>query len=743
MQTVSAPYTLETAKRSQAPAYLARLFHVTKAGKAAEFPFSRDLTTFQVLGTNRPQLACLRTPAGNTQTIDTENGRSSVGTFTFALVDLLGEVSRYMANPACTLATALPNDNTALTVSVNEDIAGYPALGTLVVGLARERIRYTSRNPATKTFSGITRGVDNSTRIAQPVGTAVGNGEQIRAGQRIQLYAGYQNLAFDDWASFARMEITSTASDSAAGYTIQTADVQRFMRQFMLLTATQEAPIPFAGNPIDVLLTWLMASGTAAQSTGTVQAVSPNTLTGVGTAFLSFLRPGDYVGVGVGTTSFQVLQVAAVASDTSLTTVTPVTATAAGLSYLRAGDNGKYDVMDGTNGLALPASFVDTAGIEALRTSDFAGQIYEYLLSAPVEGKSFIESELKTMNCYPVVLRDGRWSLRRYKPVVPGVTVAVAGLTEDDILSWSWGGGEERIINVAEFQYDWNLPAAADDYTTRQRYKALDSIDKFGARPAFKISALGIRSTLGGQAMVDDRAFQLFKRFSDPPAVLQVALRYGRHLLEPGDIVSVTHRLIPNRATGVRGLAGGLFEIRDIRPAFGATAGQSGLVMTLLDVGNQVIPQVPVSDGTENNLQTLLVNRAAFYDVTAIAVSATGLEVQTASVTVTLQRDTDSILINARQSIQATLPNPTDYTTSRIRLTSIAGTLLDGISPPSFAVSSGKSVSASSLGVVAHDILYSPATTGPVTVIMSVIPSASGAGGTASSRSLTVTVRSR
>jgi len=745
MQTVAAAYSLELAKRSQATAYLIRVFHVPKAGRVAAYAFSKDFTTGAVTGTGRPYLACLRTPAGNTQTVEPEQGRSSRGVLTYALVDLLGEISRYMANPPATLRIALAADQLAGTVEVNEDISGYPAIGTIALGAAPERVRYAGINASLKQFTGINRAVDGTTLAAHAVGATVQNGEQIRAGQRVSLFAGYQGIGFADWAPVATMEVTATGSDSAAGYTIQTQDMQRFMRQFMLLTATQEVPLKFGGNPLDVLLAWLCSSGTGVISTGTVQGTAPNTVTGSGgTVFLSFLLPGDYVGIGSETTDFQVVQVASVTSDTVFTTVGTIASTAAGLSYVRAGENGKYDVLSGTNGLVVPAAFADITGIEALKASDFAGQKYSYSLTAPVEGKSFIERELKTMNVYPVILRTGAWSLRRYRPATQGVTPAVAALTEDDLLSWQWAGGESQILNVCEFQYDWNISsAAADDYSTRQRYKALDSINKYGARPAFKITALGIRTALGGQAILDDRAFQLFKRYADPPAVLQVAVRYSRHVLEGGDLISVTHRLIPNRRTGLRGMTAQLFEIRDIRPAFGATAGQSGLVMTLLDIGNQTIPAAPVSDGAENNLQTLIVNRASFFNDADVAVSAVGTEVQTASVTVTLVRTTDSLIVNARQSIDATLANIADYTTPRIRKTSIAGTLLDGVSPPTFATSVGKSSSVTSLGVVAHDFLYEPNTTGPITIIMSIIPSASGAGGVVRSRSLTVTVRSR
>jgi predicted RecA/RadA family phage recombinase len=264
------------------------------------------------------------------------------------------------------------------------------------------------------------------------------------------------------------------------------------------------------------------------------------------------------------------------------------------LTSTGTGLNGAYDVLPAVNGLKMPQVFVDVAGIETLRATEFPSDTYSYSIVDPQEGKKFFEKDLlQSLNCYPLVTQDGKLTIKRYKRYVPPGNI-VATLTEQDIISWGWNAGDSNIINVVEFDYDFNQSVASPgEYALRQVYTKVASYNRYGAKPRLLIQSMGIRKANGAQTILDDRAFEVFRRFSEPPAQLSVECFYRNHCLEPGDQVQVTHPNILNINTGLRGLVGEVFEVVNMSPGFDA----GRVTLQLLWVASILPITPPTSDG--------------------------------------------------------------------------------------------------------------------------------------------------
>jgi hypothetical protein len=737
LKVESPEYAVARARLAHRPVYIAQPYHVTRAGLPTEWPFTRGFASGAIQGATRGYLEVLGRPSGNTQTVEPEEGRSTIGSFTLPLQDSDGEILRYLSDPRVALAHEL-SGSLALRpayIQGQTSIAGYPAVGTLQIG--PERIRYRRRDDTTNRFVDLEWAVDGTAPQGHGLNTVIHNGEQLRAGQRIQLLAGYRDLPESSFLAFARMEITGVGlSNDAVTYTISAADFQRFLRQ-VVFPATQEAIIEIQGHPLDIALRMLLSTGTAAVSTGTVQMKRPNVVVGIGTEFLSFIRSGEILVVAPFTADDRVLTVASVESSTRLYTVEPIDAdSAVGLGYRRAGIAGRYDVFNRSWSVVAPAPFVDIAGIEALRDGRFPDTEMHFRLNAPEDGKEFIEREIfKPLNLFPFVTQTGAYSAK----VSEGRTsTPVVTLDEDQIIGWAWQGGEDRIINQVEVQYDWNEDEAPNSFGLRQRYSALASIEKYGRKPPLKMDSKGLHTDLDVQTELDRWAFETFQRFSEPPPRLQLVVRYGNHVVDVGETVAVTHKRIPDVQSGMRGLVTSRFQVRDIRPLFGA---EGKVVMTLLQVGRETIDE-PIGDPIELARTDLVIQRAAFFNSDSVVLTLDE-ETLTASVTVTLTSIGDTLHITGRQYISSAAASSPRDVTSRIRVGTLTGELLDGIMPQSFlhatAATKGGSDTFARRGIVKHDVLYSPQTTGPITILMTGL--AAIANGAARDRALTVTVR--
>ena len=517
-KTETAGHATERVKLQTTPRAIVRVSHVKAYGDATSYPFSVDFTTGAVLSPPRPIVSNIQQIGGNTQVVEPEQGRSSIGTFNILFVDVDGVMLKYLSSPPLTLNGAHTSGVT--TITVNQDTSGYPDLGTLELTTAGvvERVRYTSKNDVAKQYLGCTRGVDGTTAAAHNSADQVRNGEEIRPGQRVQILGGYAPSLAADYMSICLMEVSARRLLSD-GVTIQLSvtDVQRALRRKVFLLATAKDPVVLTGNPFTLALQIMTSTGAAT--------------------------------------------------------------------------NGAYDVLPAENGLAIPQGLIDVAGIAALRDASYAGQVYSFSIVGEAQGKEALEQEIwKTTNTFPFVTQEGKFSVRRYAGLTGTASVT---LDESSIIGFEWSLGDGHIINVVAFEYDWNEPRAKGQYATRQSYAHAASIEKYGKRPTLPVQSQGIKTSNGGQAIADDRAREVIRRYATPPPVLTLLVFFRHHVIDIGDKVAVTHSKIPNILTGLRGLTAALFEVLDVTPDL-----VNGRVqLMLLWIGGITDPGAPSSTG--------------------------------------------------------------------------------------------------------------------------------------------------
>jgi hypothetical protein len=88
------------------------------------------------------------------------------------------------------------------------------------------------------------------------------------------------------------------------------------------------------------------------------------------------------------------------------------------LTSTGTGLNGQWDILAAENGLGIPLDFIDWEGI-AIAVAEFPADGYCFTLIGPEMAKGWLEDQIfKTVNAYPLVLQDGRLTVRLYTPVL-------------------------------------------------------------------------------------------------------------------------------------------------------------------------------------------------------------------------------------------------------------------------------------------------------------------------------------
>lgn len=290
MRAETSAYRAQRKLWATQPRLFLRAFYIPAFDSTLEFPFSRDFSSGPVVGATTEKLVVIRRATGNPQRVDPIAGSSDIGILTVELVNIGGEIVRYIADPALPLAAALtttPSD----PVKVVGDGSGYPKKGTLQIDA--EDIKYTGYSFASgeTTFTGITRAARSTVAAAHAAGVLVRNGEQLRSGQRVTLFLGYAPLDEDDYGpgpGYVKMAIEALDSQNAGQtWTLRAADIQRFVKQEIFTSATPGAPAAIGpDHPLTIALKVLTSTGAGVNGAYDVLPSSqgahvPNTLVNV------------------------------------------------------------------------------------------------------------------------------------------------------------------------------------------------------------------------------------------------------------------------------------------------------------------------------------------------------------------------------------------------------------------------------------------------------------------------------
>jgi len=235
------------------------------------------------------------------------------------------------------------------------------------------------------------------------------------------------------------------------------------------------------------------------------------------------------------------------------------------------------------SGLSIAAANIDTAGIAAIK-AELGDCQATYYIREERNAKEWIEDEINlVLGMYPVL--SGKYSI--HYGVALDIADSVDTITHDDIvfsddgrplITWD-GNFTSSVYNVIVFNFDKGV--LTDTYATSLKFENAASIALYGRRQ-LTISSQGLKSLSSGSTLdrIEDIADRYIARYADGSRLITIQTFLRKALLSPGDIVSVTSSVIPNRTTGKRGVTNVPMEIINSELMF-----DTGIVqLTLLDV---------------------------------------------------------------------------------------------------------------------------------------------------------------
>ena len=246
----------------------------------------------------------------------------------------------------------------------------------------------------------------------------------------------------------------------------------------------------------------------------------------------------------------------------------PINIVLAILTSTGAGTNGDYDYYSSSVGLGIDTDYINISAIEAARDDWYPGDsnYMSFSITKREKANDWLQREIfKVLNIYPVVDGDGRFNLKPFKPPIAS-RGTVQSLDEDTIVGLpSYDMNLAALINEVEVHYDYD----GSDYDTQVFYIDSTSLNNRGpGKKPLTLKSRGLHTShspasIAGRAtsICEKRKAKVFGRWSTPPVKINCKAFFSRWLSDPGDIIPLTHRLLPDLEAGTRGLAARRMEI--------------------------------------------------------------------------------------------------------------------------------------------------------------------------------------
>ncbi len=205
--------------------------------------------------------------------------------------------------------------------------------------------------------------------------------------------------------------------------------------------------------------------------------------------------------------------------------------------------------------LINPNPYLDVPGITALRDTMFSGDWFEFKITSPQQGRSWLEDQiLKPLGLVMVVTSTGQITLKPMKN--PLNQAPIASFTQNNIVGIP-AVSLAAVINALTFRGDvdnttTNISARTYNSTVAMLQQA--SYNLFRYLYNHQVEATGLLMARG----ISLRAFllgdQLFRRYGFATPLYQIVTQLGALQPELKDWVSLTHPLVPDYIGGGRGV---------------------------------------------------------------------------------------------------------------------------------------------------------------------------------------------
>lgn len=216
------------------------------------------------------------------------------------------------------------------------------------------------------------------------------------------------------------------------------------------------------------------------------------------------------------------------------------------------------DILE--NQLGIDMSLIDTTTITNYRDNIFSGVEFKFELDQAPAAFDFIKVQLlKPLGGYLWQGGGGTIGVHFFYPTAGPSSV----MTLDESVFTGVPAYEQTdLVNVVQMQFDKGTGTGG--YAAVDTEEFGTSITKYGQSAEQSIAADGVRSAFQGSYIAKFTARLIFLRYGFKN------LKFDQNasdtllktvLLEPGDVVAVTHALVPDRAAGTIGITGKLFEV--------------------------------------------------------------------------------------------------------------------------------------------------------------------------------------
>ena len=249
-------------------------------------------------------------------------------------------------------------------------------------------------------------------------------------------------------------------------------------------------------------------------------------------------------------------------------------------------DPARWDPTFTTNPTLInPNPYIDVDRVLFYRNGIFAGYLFDFIFTNPVEAKQFLEFEVfHSLGGYAVILADGRMSPRFFVP--PYSFAGLAALNERNMTALP-GVKPNPIINQVTFRMDYD----GSKFQTELLFLSDPSLQQFGLAGENIIESKGMKLEHGGASLASITANRIFQRYGGMNPVtgsprggaptISVTSQFMNLTIEVGDFVYFSHPLLPNLETGTRGIYNRIMEVIDKQPNYT----QGNMAYQLLDTG--------------------------------------------------------------------------------------------------------------------------------------------------------------
>ncbi len=421
--------------------------------------------------------------------------------------------------------------------------------------------------------------------------------QEALIGQVVTFSMGFPGNSIGDFVPLHVMQISEIGFDTDGRVILKAEDLKRFAQgAFLWGNGGPEEYLPGQKN------TWLPSGAQWLANSYPVSNDNPRWVSGNPLdIFLAALQ--NELGVG----QDQALSAVVEASGTGelVAAVNPFWAKYVPLSTIATTGN--------PSTLINPNSYLDVAGITALRDAIFSGDWLEFKITSPQQARSWLEDQiLKPLGLVMVVTASGQLTLKAMKN--PENQTPVLGFTQCSIV----GIPEVRlapVINALSYRLDADDNAtntSARTYNTTVTMLQQASYNLFRYLYNHQVESAGLKMGRGGSLRAFLLGDQLFRRYGFATPVYQLVTQLGALLPELKDWVSLTHPLVPDYIGGGRGVTNIPCEIIGRSPDY-----SNGQVrFTLLDMRRasttspyEIVPSAslvlpPYAQATEDEQET-------------------------------------------------------------------------------------------------------------------------------------------